>query len=197
MGRHSAPREWPFIRSLVAWLLPWLAIAFIVGLAVWVTVSTLGRPEVDPGVGAATTSRSPTPSVSPTEPGDQLAVSGSVDGDPVVPSPRREREQRDKSDQPERQKLITKGITIQVLNGTSAPDAGDAMAARLTSLGFDIVAVEPSSKAYADTTVFWSHTSARAAATALAARFGWTAAPKPANLADTVDLHVVVGADEL
>ncbi|HEV3472033.1 MAG TPA: LytR C-terminal domain-containing protein, partial [Actinomycetota bacterium] len=67
---------------------------------------------------------------------------------------------------------------------------------RLSELGYEVVAIEGSSKQYPATTVFWSHPRAQDAAEALAERFGWLAQPKPANLSATVDIHVVVGSDE-
>lgn len=94
-------------------------------------------------------------------------------------------------------RLITAGVTIQVLNGTNDPAAGEAMAAELTGLGFQVVTVETTSKPYKETTVYWSFPDAAKAAEALAAKRDWIADEKPANLADTVSLHVVVGSDFL
>jgi hypothetical protein len=71
------------------------------------------------------------------------------------------------------------------------------MADRLSSLGFEVVAVEGSSRQYPETTVFWSFPAAQEAAERLAGKYGWVAAAKPANLSSTVDLHVVVGSDEV
>jgi hypothetical protein len=93
-------------------------------------------------------------------------------------------------------KLITSGVTVQVLNATSAPDAADRMANRLTKLGYSVYAIEKASIPYDHTTVFWATAAAKPAAQALAAHFGWVSAPKPANLSTAVSLHVVVGADE-
>ena len=86
---------------------------------------------------------------------------------------------------------------IQVLNGTNDPAAGEAMAAELTRLGFQVVTVESTSKPYKETTVYWSFPDATKAAEALAAKRDWVADEKPGNLADTVSLHVVVGSDFL
>jgi hypothetical protein len=93
--------------------------------------------------------------------------------------------------------LITHGVTVQVLNGTSDPTAGEKMGQRLAARGFKIVAVGPSSVPYSKTIVFWAYPSAKPAAKALAGHFGWQAAPKPANLSPQVAVHVVVGADAL
>jgi hypothetical protein len=94
-------------------------------------------------------------------------------------------------------KLITEGITVQVLNATADDTADDAMADRLSELGYQVIAVEPSSASYPRTTVFWSTDASREAAQALALKFGWVAEGKPDNLSDTVSIHVVVGADEI
>lgn len=93
-------------------------------------------------------------------------------------------------------KLITEGISVQVLNGTDDPEAGTAMSEKLAALGYQIVALETSTE-YKETTVFWSFPDAKRAAKALAAKFGWAVDEKPGNLADTVSLHVVVGKDEI
>jgi hypothetical protein len=82
-----------------------------------------------------------------------------------------------------------------VLDATTDPAAGQRMATRLAHLGFDISVVGPASTLYPHTTVFWAYPSAKPAAKALAARFGWLAAPKPADLSPQVAIHVVVGAD--
>jgi hypothetical protein len=92
-------------------------------------------------------------------------------------------------------RLITEGISVQVLNGTDDAAAGQAMAERLMGLGYQVVTVESTSKPYKDTTVYWSFPNASRAGRALATRFGWVSDPKPNNLADTVSLHVVVGRD--
>jgi hypothetical protein len=100
---------------------------------------------------------------------------------------------RDPTDQPEPD-LVTKGISIQVLNGSGDAAADDLMADKLDGLGYRIVAVSPAVRAYPRTVVFWVG-DAQEAATSLAERFGWRAQPAPGNLSQEVDLHVVVGAD--
>jgi LytR cell envelope-related transcriptional attenuator len=93
--------------------------------------------------------------------------------------------------------LITTGVTVQVLNATRAARADNRMATRLEKLGYTIVAINPAATRYRTTTVFWSRRAGRAAALALASRFGWSAARRPANLSDSVTIHVVVGGDEV
>jgi hypothetical protein len=93
-------------------------------------------------------------------------------------------------------RLITEGITVQVLNGTYRRRADNRMVNRLERVGFDVVAVHPSVSRYGRTTVLWSHRADRRAAEALAQHYGWRVARKPRNLSGTVSFHVVVGRDE-
>lgn len=181
MGRHSSPSQGPFYRSIAGWAALWVTIAVITGIAVWLTVTTIGGPEVTPT--AATEPRETSePEPEPTEEStdDPVIVAS------VSPTPEETRT-------PE---LITEGVTVQVLNGTAQPDAAQTMADRLGGLGFTVVTVEESSRTYQETTVFWSSDASREAAEALAVRFGWVAGPQPGNLSTSVSLHVVVGADE-
>lgn len=184
MGRHSAPGRGPFVRSLLAWVLPWVLLAGVIGSAVWIALGELGgealksppagRPahRSEPGSTDALARPSPSPALSPNEaPATQAVPSGRA-----VPN--------------------GAGITVQVLNGSSAAGAAERVADELAQLGYTIVAVQGSSAAYEVTTVFWSSEQARAAAQELAAYMGWPAEAKPANLSAAVDLHVVVGADE-
>jgi hypothetical protein len=184
MGKHSSSQQGPFVMSLVAWLLPWVLIAAVAGVAVSIAVDALGRDALETSPPpAAARSPSPTPTPSP------------------VPSPtpaRTPRPTKSPSQPTETEvALITEGITVQVLNATTSTSADDVMADRLATLGFDVISVESASGSYARTTVFWSYPEASAAGEALARRFGWVVQEKPSNLSATVALHVVVGADEV
>ena len=185
MGRHSSTEQGPFVMSLVAWLLPWVLIAAVAGVAVSIAVDALGRDalETSPPPAAATSpSPSPTPSPSPI----------------ASPTPTRTRPAKTSPKPTETEvPLITEGVTVQVLNATSSSSADDMMADRLASLGFDVISVDSASGSYPRTTVFWSYPEATAAAEALARRFGWVVDEKPSNLSATVALHVVVGDDEI
>lgn len=191
MGRHSSAGQWYFYRSVVLYFLPWALVAAITVAAVWAGVAALGqkelstRPPVDEEPSdtkkvAAAPKRSPKgePTTSPTG-----QPTSSPTGTPTH-SPRA------------KVPLITDDITVQVLNGTASSTADDDMATRLSGLGFDVVAVEPASISYPETTVFWSSPDSKDAAVALAQRFGWLVEPKPENLSTSVAIHVVVGADE-
>lgn len=190
MGKHSSPEQGPFYRSFVAWLFPWILIGIFVLAAVYVAVDVVGKDdtEITP---AARTSRSAAPAEEVSEPTPSITAE-------VVASKTPEPEKTNEPADPRSEKpLITDDITVQVLNGTASTEADDRMADRLSSLGFEVVSVQGSSKQYPATTVFWSFPSAREAAERLAARFGWLAEMRPANLSATVDLHIVVGSDEV
>lgn len=196
MGRHSSANQFYFYRSVVLYFLPWALVAAIAVTAVWAGVAALGQDElatrpppvkndqpsakqkVAGGKNEKDKDREPTPTATPS----------------TSPSP-----EPDPSETPEAAKipLITADITVQVLNGTSASTADDEMADRLSGLGYDVVAVVPASTSYPRTTVFWSSSASKAAAEALAQRFGWAVERKPENLSPVVAIHVVVGADEV
>ena len=183
MGRHSSPAQGPFYRSIIIWALPWLMIASVVLVAVIIAIDAVGGDDLD-ALPAAQQTRSVEP-----EPTEATTPSS----EPVkTPEPETTPKKEPKDDEVA---LIT-DVTVQVLNGTGVSDADDRMADRLSELGYEVVAIEGSSKQYSATTVFWSHPGAQDAAEALAERFGWLAQPKPDNLSATVDLHVVVGSDE-
>lgn len=197
MGRHSSPEKTPFIRSLGAWALPWLLILAVVAVALLVVMDMVSN---DPVRTAAE--------------GDDPAVVA-TDEDPVADDPQEKAEpgKEDKGDkqtakkEPKKPKepkeakepkveLITKDVQVQVLNGTAATEADDLMADKLARLGYAVVAVSPSSKGYPVTTVFWTGES-QEIGDALAQRFGWVSQSAPTNLSSEVELHVVVGEDEI
>jgi hypothetical protein len=189
MGRHSSQSPFAFYRSVVGWALPWFLIAGVFATGIWFAVDALGGdgPERPPRVASA--SETPTPSETKSSPAEKPSSSPKGDAGSDGDSPFRSG--------PSGEPLITEGITIQILNGTSSALAGTDMSNELSGLGFDVVVVNEASKAYPLTTVFWSADPAREAAEALAARFDWVAEEKPSNLTDSVSLHVVVGEDYL
>ncbi len=200
MGRHSSARQLYFYKSVALYFLPWALVAAIAVTAVWAGVSALGQDELSTRpppprketrkegpadskkIAAAPTQSPETPAAtpSPTSPSPTASATTS-------PSPTED----DGSKTP----LIT-DVTVQVLNGTSASAADDAVATRLSDLGFDVVAVQPASTSYPETTVYWSTVDSKDAAEALGERFGWQIGRKPENLSPSVAIHVVVGADE-
>ena len=194
MGRHSSRSPWSYYRSIIGWFLPWALISVILLVGVWTAVNALGGDEAKAPISAESPSpdeEDPTPEVTD-EPSEEPSEKPSKSPKPD-PKPTKTREPEDKPEDD----LITAGMTVQVLNGTSNPDADDLMADRLAGLGFEVIAIDGSSKAYPATTVFWSYAGSQEAAERLAARFGWIASPKPENLSTEVALHVVAGDDSL
>ncbi|MDP9226107.1 MAG: LytR C-terminal domain-containing protein [Actinomycetota bacterium] len=196
MGRHSSPNQWPFYRSVFSWFVPWALVAAIVGIGLWIAVDALsgGAPNSKPSAALAAGRHTPSPSrtagkVKRSHTPRPMKTHSPAPITTHTPSPRPKKQPK--------APLITNGITVQVLNGTSDPTAAQRMADRLATLGFQIIAVGGSSRAYPRTTVFWAYPSAEPAAKALAAHFGWVVAPKPDNLSAQVAVHVVVGADGL
>jgi hypothetical protein len=153
-------------------------------------VNAIGGEEVAPSAADSSPASTPSAEASPS-PTETAIVRAS-------PKPTASKRPKPKPTKPPQEvALITDGINIQVLNGTADTSADDALADRLAALGFRIEAIDDSSRAYGQTTVFWSYAEAQKAAEALASRMGWIARPKPENLSATVALHVVVGDDEV
>jgi cell division septation protein DedD len=187
-GRHSSPDQLHFYKSVVAWFLPWVLIAVVVGTAVGIAVEAVGGATEDPAPAAAVATPEPSEEPEPTRepPTSEPEATAKPSAEPKgTPEPK-----------DEAQPLITEGITVQVLNATDSAEADDRMADKLSKLGYTVVAVESASSRYDRTTVFWSTEEAKEAAERLAERFDWVAEQKPENLSTTVSLHVVVGADE-
>lgn len=176
MGGHSSPERGAFYRSVVTWFLPWMLIAGVVAIGVWVAVDAVS----DEGFEAPPAATTPDPEASPSE-------RVTTPAPPTTDAP---------SAAPTTPALITEGISVQVLNGTGVAGGHDPLTARLVDLGFQVVTVAEASRVYELTTVFWSTPEDESAAAALAAHFGWNVAEKPPNLSSEVSIHVVVGADE-
>ncbi len=196
MGRHSSDSQLPFIRSVLGWFLPWFLVAIVVAVGVWIAVDALGGDGLrtqHPAADSSSSASSPPPSPSPDE-----SEEPSPSPEPTVTEEKKPKKpEKDDPEPEEPPELITAGVTVQVLNGTSFPSADDEMADQLALIGFDVVAVAGSSKAYPTTTVFYSYPEAQEAAERLASRYGWGVSIKPSNLSATVDLHVIVGDDYL
>lgn len=189
MGRHSSGSQFHFYKSVFGWILPWLVVAGLLGVGIWIGVDAMSNDD-EIETPPLTAAESPTPSPSPS-PSPEI-VSPEPSPTESKPSKKPSAKPSPKRTEPE---LITENMTVQVLNGTGNPSADELMADRLAQLGFDVVALGGSSKAYAETTVFWSYTESQEAAEALAAKEGWAVGPKPSNLSTTVALHVIVGDD--
>ena len=181
MGRHSAPGNLPFFRSILAGMVPWLVVGAVVAGAVWVAVNAVGGDESQPEPEVLSASPSPT-----------------IEGIPesvITPTPSEDPEDdpTPEGDEP----VDFEGVTAQVLNATGGVEgAGQAMADRLARMGFDIIAIDTALGEIDVTTIYWTAPSGRPVAEALASKNGWIAAKKPDNLSSSVEIHVLVGKDE-
>jgi hypothetical protein len=189
VGRHSSPEHSAFLRSLFGWFVPWVLVAVVAGVAVWIAVGALGRGQLD---------APPPPAASPSEPSSAEPEPEPTSSPEPTPSPDRTPRNPEEPDEPREPQveLITEGISIQVLNATQTSGAATRIATRLSDLGFEIAAVGEAASIYRRTTVFWSSPDSEDAARALARRLGWRRDPAPANLSRSVPVHVVVGLDE-
>jgi hypothetical protein len=198
MGRHSSEQRGRFYLSILGWVLPWALISVVMVATVWFAVDALGGDDVKPGSpsdrppaanGIARTP-SPTPDSEPT-----TSVAPLEPDEPDTPAkPKSAR--RGPGGGGREPGLITDGVVVQVLNGTGGiPGAAEAMADRLASLGYEIIAYTDG-LTVARTIVYYTGPEDEAAAQALGNRFGWTVEPAAEGLDDAIDLHVVVGPDE-
>lgn len=204
MGRHSSPERSYFLRSLGAWALPWLLIVAVVVIALMVVAQMVGDDPIQAADGDGSVVTAPDDETdddvaleeTETKPksSDKEKSDGSGDA-PAADKPEDKKSDDDKK-KDRQPKLITKGVEIQVLNGTGASEVDDLMADKLARLGYSVVAVSPSSQGYEKTVVFWTEGSENVGS-ALAERFGWQLEPAPANLSSEVHLHVMVGEDRL
>jgi hypothetical protein len=183
VGRHSSEQRAAFYRSVLGWAVPWFVIAAIVGVAVWFAVGALSGSDV-------------TPSAPPTE----NPVGASIAESSPSPRPTLEETPTEKprpSPSPTRgTRLVTGGVSVQVLNGTGGiAGAAESMATRLQRRGYSIAAVGDA-LTVDRTVVYWTGVEDERGARALARRFGWAAGPAPETLSDVIDIHVIVGPDE-
>jgi hypothetical protein len=195
MGRHSSEQKGRFYLSILRWVLPWALMSAVMVGTVWFAVDALGGDDVKPespvdrsrGENSLARTSSPTPDAEPTTP--------AVPAEPDTPvKPKRPRPGPGGGGQ--EPGLITDDVVVQVLNGTGGiPGAAEAMADRLASLGYEIIAYTDG-LTVARTIVYYTGPEDEAAAQALGTRFGWTVEPAAEVLDDAIDLHVVVGPDE-
>jgi hypothetical protein len=189
VGRHSSTDRWPFLRSVTGYAVPWVVIAALVGVAVWIAVGAVGGDPVSVGDASSETSPSaesspaPSPTPAPTgTPGNEVARKDKKQGGGRITTPDDE--------------LVTSGILVQVLNGTGGIEgAAEMMANRLTRLGYEIYAIN-TGLTIDRTTVYWTTDPGKEAAISLAAHFGWDVGVAPPSLSEEVDIAVVVGPDE-
>ena len=201
VGRHSADSQSAFYRSAALWFLPWVVVAVVALAAVWIAIDALGGNEVSPtSVKGQNQKKNGGAPVDPT-PAETEETTEPEEIEEPTPSPEPSKSSADKDEDEDeanadKPKLITDGVSVQVLNGTSDAEADDRVAEQLEHLGYDVIAVNPY-LSRPDTIVYFSSEESKKAAEALGAHFEWPVEPMPEDLSSEVDVHVIVGADEL
>jgi len=90
-------------------------------------------------------------------------------------------------------------VSVQVLDGDGVEGRAEteAVAERLSAAGYNVVVINDASRTYEDTTVFWT-AGFEVQGQEMAQLLGFPeAAPKLENLSDQVQVHLVVGADQV
>jgi hypothetical protein len=181
VGDDSLTRSWSrrwlhAARRAPARALPWLPLcAALVGVGI--AIASFGQTQL----GQETIARHDRRARAPAEPARERNA---------------DRARRPTANPRRKAPLVTRGVTVQILDATKGRRADGRVARRLKRLGFSVLAMNTAVKMYDRTTVFWSRPAGRQAAVALARRFGWAARRKPRNLSASVTIHVVVGGDE-
>ena len=196
MGRHSAPERAPFLRSVGAWALPWLLILAVLAVALVVVLDMVGNDPIRTGTGDDQPSGASAVETEGPEPTETSEVEPEAEKDDESQAAEGGGNEDGGNSKKKAPKLITEGIDVQILNGTSEGGIDDVMADKLARLGYTVVAVSPSGRAYDETVVFWTAGSEDVGA-ALADRFDWKLEPAPSNLSSEVHLHIMVGADRI
>lgn len=157
-------------------------------------------PEIAAEPSPAATSEAPVEEPSPddevvAEPTDEPTQEPSAE--PTEPSP-----EPSESEVSPAAEVDPAEVSIQVLDAVGGDDgsaAARAVADELRAAGYDVVVVNRASRSYETTTVFWSSGQEAGGRQVAAALDTSEAEPTPAEvqLSDAVDVHVVVGADQL
>lgn len=202
MGRHADPDPRHFWLSFgTAAVRALLALALVVGLFA-VLANVGGPPEDGPAmVGLPDTAADTLASPHPVPAGQGPDRLGAVGAEPIEelgepPSPEPE------PDPPGTQTdaLLAEGpppeeTTVQVLDGVGASPHLPLLVSLVEELGYRVVAVNPARVDYATTTVLYSP-GREHAARALQARHPRVGEIRESpGLSETVDLHIVLGAD--
>lgn len=170
MGRHSDPDPRWFWLSLGAAAAKLLVLIGLLVAASFALLSFVGDDD-----GGVTPKSSPTTSATPPVSLEEQTAAPPAD-DPTAPT-------------------VPVGATVQVLDASGLSDALEEAVAALERLGLDVVTTGPAVRRYDRTTVFWSG-GLEEQAEALRAVDGRFGVIEPNDRLDqSIDLHVVVGAD--
>lgn len=198
-SKHSSDDDNTFVLSLLRHVGAAVALVVVVAAAFWgvgrITgsgtpeVAVEGETDISPTPGSGTDTPSGTdsePSAAPTGTAsgtEQPSETGTAPSAPATSS--------------EPAVTMDPGtITIQVLDADPGADApSKKVADDLAAAGYDIIASNRASREYTATTVFYTAGNEDAARQVAAAIGASEVDEKPANLSDSVKVHVVVGTD--
>lgn len=188
MARHSPPGDRSFVLSVARHLAGAVALVLGVAAAFW-GIGQLRLPESagdGPVISTAAPPQAPGPTATLTAP----PATSPPPPPPASPGPAG-------TQPPPSPPLAPSSITLQVLDAVLDDDGratGD-LARRLREAGYNVVAQHAAVRRYEVTAVFYTP-GFEQAARQVAATFGFQRVEvKPDNLSDTVQVHVVVGAD--
>jgi hypothetical protein len=191
MGRHSTGDQTSFYRSAALWFVPWTVGAVVAIAAIWIAVDALGNESAPAPTSETKKQQDKAPAAA-----DESPEPSPTESEEPSPSPTPEESESPKADKkPDKPKLITAGVTVQILNGTSSDEADDVVADQLEQLGLDVAAINPY-HSNPTSIVYWSSPEMQETGEALADKLGWKSSIKPAELSTEVDLHVYIGEDE-
>ncbi|HEX9888392.1 MAG TPA: LytR C-terminal domain-containing protein [Nitriliruptorales bacterium] len=210
MAKHASPDDNSFLISVGKHLGAAVGLVAVVAGAFWgigqvqtedpgddtpvianpATSAPTRQPSSDPTTEAPDPEPTPTPTPTPEPTSEASSPEPSPQPSPE-PSPEPSPTEADG-------RIAASSISVQVLDAVL--DDGSAAASdveqRMKADGYRVVARNKASKTYDVTTVFYSAGS-EAQAQQIAEQYGWSRVEgKPDNLSDSVQVHVVVGADE-
>lgn len=142
------------------------------------------------------------PEPEPTDATSEEPVDEPSEAEPAEDEPSEEPSEDDASDGDDGDRAVSPGdVTIQVLDATgdTSNTAASDVADELRSAGYNVVVVNRAAKTYDETTVFWSDGQEQAGRQ-IAEEFDFPQAeptPEEVQLSDSVDVHVVVGTDQV
>lgn len=184
-GRHADPDPRHLRRSLAgAAMRAAFALGLIIGLTLAlarITPSFLDAPPPDVVAAPPAPPDEPSPSPSPSSPSSTDEDDAAPPGPSPSPSPIEAPPPSETS--------------VQVLDATGAGGAIDEAVDALTELGYDVVATNPASGSFANTTTFFTagHEAEARALVQRDPRFG--VVQPNTSLSESVDVHVVLGDD--
>src|SRR5687767_7946717 len=119
-GRHSSDNQVAFYKSAFLWFLPWLVVGVVAIGSILIAIDALGNdpaPESASNRGDGGAAAAPVPTE--TSEGEEVDLPDPPDEEPMEPEEDEKKKKKKDEDESDDVELITDGISVQVLNGTS------------------------------------------------------------------------------